>query len=87
MPACFTRTPDDVRSCCAAQGPTDYNVPEPGLPQFGKWTDYSVKSALELQIERAARVPGPGHYDLPPALKYDKVRRRKLDGARVAFTW
>ena len=70
--------------CLAHQGPSDYEVRSPGLPKGGKWTMTTIKSALELQMERAAVIPGPGQYEAPVAIRTDKVRgvRRRTRSCR-----
>jgi hypothetical protein len=70
-----------VQSCAHVspaprQGPSDYDVASPGLPKGGKWTATTIKSSLELEMERKAQIPGPGQYDAPVALRTDKVRCR-----------
>lgn len=56
-------------------GPSDYfeELPGPTLPVGGKWTATTLKSALDVEVERKAAVPGPGHYDTPvTAIRTDK---------------
>lgn len=54
-------------------GPGEYDRPPTPPKLGGQWGDVVVKSALDLEIERAAKVPAPGDYDLPAvALRTDK---------------
>lgn len=57
----------------SSQGPGEYDVILTSQPKGGAWGATTVKSALELETERAAKLPGVGRYNIPSCIRTDKV--------------
>lgn len=53
-------------------GPAEYEAPPPAPIKGGAWGANTTKSALTVEVERAALVPGPGRYNVVMGMRTDK---------------